>query len=99
MLSDKQNTYCCLHTNTTDTKVKKKNITTKPTKTTARWINTDISNKKRDHASEDGNSLTISQLHHLDKQIKAKLIKENQSREICDKTKELKNVKQKNVKN
>ena len=55
MLSDKQNTYCCLHTNTTDTKVKKKNITTKPTKTTARWINTDISNKKRDHASEDGN--------------------------------------------
>ena len=52
----------------------------------------DISNRKTDHASQDGSSLTISQLHHPNKETKPKRIKENQSREICDKTKELKNL-------
>ena len=45
-----------------------------------------------DHTSPDGNSLIIWQLHHPSKEIKPKRIKENQSREICDKTKELKNL-------
>ena len=58
-------------------------VPTKPTKTTDSWTNRDISNKKTDHASPDRNSLIIPQLHW---------IKENQSREICDKTKELKNL-------
>ena len=39
-------------------------------------------------------TLIISQLHHPSKEIKPKRIKENQSREICDKTKELKNLDQ-----
>ena len=97
MLSDKQNTYHCLHTNTTDTIVPEKQtidqdtIPTKPTKTTDNWTNTEISNNKTDHAFGDENSLIISQLHQPSKEIKPKLIKENQSREICDKTKELNN--------
>ena len=95
ILSDKQNTW---PTNTTDAVVPEKQITdqdtipTKPTKTTDSWTNTDISKNKTDHASPDGNSLIISQLHHPSKEIKPKRIKENQSREICDKTKELKNL-------
>ena len=67
-------------------------IPTKLTKTTDSWTNTDVWNKKAKHASEDGSSLTISQFHHPNKEIKSKRIKENQSREICDKTKELKNL-------
>ena len=57
MLSDKQNTYRCLHTNTTDTAVPEKQtidqdtMPTKLTKTTNSWTNTDISNSKTDHAS------------------------------------------------
>ena len=57
MLSDKQNTYRCFHTNTTDTAVPEKQtidqdtMPTKPTKTTNSWTNTDISNSKTDHAS------------------------------------------------
>ena len=96
MLSYKQNTYHCLHKNTTDTAVLEKQtidqdtIPTKPTKTIDSWTNTDISSNKTDHASRDGNSLITSQLHHPSKEIKPKRIKENQSREICDKTKELK---------
>ena len=98
MLSDKQNTYRCLHTSTTDTAVPEKQtldedtVPTKQTKTTDSWTNTDISNNKTDHASQDGNSLIISQLHHPSNEIKPKRIKANQSREICDKTKELKNL-------
>ena len=97
MLSDKQNNYPCLHTNATDAAVREKQtidqdtIPVKPIKITDSWTNTDISNNKSDHASQDGNSLIISQLHHPNKEIKPKRIKENQSREICDKTKELKN--------
>ena len=77
--------YRCLHTNTTDTAVPEKqtiaqdNIKTKPTNTIDSWTNTDISNKKTDHASQDGNSLTISQLRHPYKEIKPKRIKENRS--------------------
>ena len=62
MLSDKQSTYHCLHTNTTDTAVPEKQtldqdtIPTKPTKTTDSWTDTNISNNKTDHASPDGNS-------------------------------------------
>ena len=98
MLSDKQNTYHSLHTNTSDAAVPEKQtidqdiIPRKPTKTTDSWTNTDISNNKRDHPSQDRNSLIISQLHHPSKERKPKRIKENQSREICDKTKELKNL-------
>ena len=57
MLPDKQNTYHCLQTNTTDTVVPEKQtldqdtIPTKPTKTTDSWTNTDISTNYRDHAS------------------------------------------------
>ena len=96
MLPDKQNTYRCLHTNTTDTAVPEKQtidqdiIPTKRTKTIDSWTNTDISNSKTDHASQDRNSLIISQLRHPNKEIKPKRTKKNQSREICDKTKELK---------
>ena len=57
----------------------------KPTKNTDCWANTDILNNKTDHTSQDGNSLIISQLHHPSKEINSKQIKENQSREICDK--------------
>ena len=64
----------------------------KPTKTTDNSTNTDISNNITDHASQDGNSLIVSQLHHRSKERKAKRMKENQSREICDKKKELKNL-------
>ena len=62
-MSDKQNAYRCLHTNTTDTAVPEKQtidqdtIPTKPTKTTDSWTNTDISNNKTDRALQDGNSL------------------------------------------
>ena len=62
ILSDRQNTYCCLHTNTTNTEVPEKKtidndtISTKTIKTTDGWTNTDISNSKTDHASQDGNS-------------------------------------------
>ena len=93
MLSDKQNTYHCLHTNTLDTAVPEKQIIdqdtikTKPRKTTDSWTNTDISNKKTDHVSRDRNSFIISKLHHPSKEVKPKQIKENQSRKICDKTK------------
>ena len=82
ILSDKQNTW---PTNTTDAVVLKKQIIdqdTVPTKTTDSWTNTDISNKT-DHTSLDRNSLIIPQLHRT---------KENQSKEICDKTKELRNL-------
>ena len=78
MLSDKQNTYHCLHTNTTDTIVPEKQtidqdtISTKPTKTTDRWTNMDISNNKTYQAPLDGNSLIISQHHHPSKEIKPK---------------------------
>ena len=98
MLPDKQNTYRCLHTITTDTAVPEKQtidqdiIPTKRTKTIDSWTNTDISNSKTDHASQDRNSLIISQLRHPNKEIKPKRTKKNQSREICDKTKELKNL-------
>ena len=70
MLSDKQNN---LPTKTTDAVVSEKQIIdqdtipTKPTKTTDSWTNTDVSNNKTDHASPDGNSLIISQLHHPSK--------------------------------
>ena len=96
MLSDKQNNYPCLQTNATDTAVTEKQtidqdtIPAKRIKITDSWTNTDISNNKTDHASQDANSLIISQLHHPNKEIKPKQIKENQSRGICDKTKELK---------
>ena len=58
----------------------------KPTKATDSWTNMDISKNKTDHASRDGNSLIISQLHHSSKEVKPKRIKENENREICDKT-------------
>ena len=93
-----QNTYRCSHTNATDTPVPEKQtidqdtIPTKPTKTTDSWTNADISNNNTDHASQDGYSLIVSQLHHPDKEIKPKRIKENQSREICHQTKELKKL-------
>ena len=98
MPSDKQNNYPCLQTNATDTAVTEKQtidqdtIPAKPIKITDSWTNTDISNNKTDHAAQDANSLIISQLHHPNKEIKPKQIKENQSREICDKTKELKKL-------
>ena len=82
-----------MHTNRTDTAVPEKStidqetIPLKPTKITGSWTNVDISNNKTDHASQDGNSLIISQLHHPSKELKPKRIKENQSREICDKKK------------
>ena len=85
-----------MHTTTTDTAVPEKQtidqdtIPTKPEKTTDSSTNTDISNSKINHASQDGNSLIVSQLHHFSKDIKPKRITENQSRNICDKTKELK---------
>ena len=97
MLSDKENTYRCLHINTTDTAVPEKQmidqdtIPIKPTKSTDSWTNTDISNNNTDHASQDGSSLIISKLHPS-KETKPRWIKENQSTEICDKTKELKNL-------
>ena len=81
MLPDKQNTYRCLHTNTTDTAVPEKQtidqdiIPTKRTKTIDSWTNTDISNSKTDHASQDRNSLIISQLRHPNKEIKPKRTK------------------------
>ena len=97
-MTDKQNAYRCLHTNATDTAVPEKQtidqdtIPTKPTKTTDSWTNTDISNNKTDRDLQDGNSLIISQFHHPSKEIKPKQTKEIQSREICNKTKELKNL-------
>ena len=63
MLSVKQNTYRCLHTNTTDTAVQKN-------KNTDGWTNTDTSNNKTDHNSQDGNSISILQLHYPSKKIK-----------------------------
>ena len=93
ILSSKWNIYRCFHTNTTDTAVPKKQtidqdtIPTKPTETTDSCTNTDISNKKTDHTSQDRMSLIISQLHHANKEIKPKQNKENQRREIRDKTK------------
>ena len=87
-----------MHTNRTDTAVPEKltidqdTIPLKPRKITGSWTNVDISNNKTDHASPDGNSLIISQLHHPSKELKPKRIKENQNREICDKKKELKNL-------
>ena len=81
ILSDKQNTYRCLYTNTTYTAVPEKQtidqdtMPKKPTKTTHSWTNTDISNSKADHAPQDGNSLIVSQLHHPGKGIKPKQIK------------------------
>ena len=98
MLSDKQNTYCCFHTNTTEAAVPEKQtihqdiIPTKPTKTTDSWTNMDISNNKTNHTSQNGNSLIPSQRHHPSKEIKSKQIKENRSREICDKSKEFKKL-------
>ena len=62
ILSDKQNTYRCLHTNTTDAEVPEKQtidqdtIPTKLIKATDGWTNTDISNSKTDHVSQDRNS-------------------------------------------
>ena len=106
-LPDKQNSYRGLHTNITDTvayngykyitdsekqTIDQNAIPTKPTKTTGSWTNTDISNNKTDHASQDRNLLIISQLHHPNQEIKPKRIKENQNREICDRIKELKNL-------
>ena len=82
-----------MHTYAADTAVPEKQtidqdtIPTKPTKTTDSWTNTDISNNKTDHAFWD--LLIISQLHQPSKEIKPKRKKENQSREICNKTKEL----------
>ena len=93
-----KNTYHCLHTNTADIAVPEKQtidqdtIPTKPTKTTDSWTNTSISNNKTNHASQDGNALIISQFHHPSNEIKPKRIKEKQSREICDRTKELENL-------
>ena len=78
ILSDKQNTYHCLYTNTTDIAVPEKQtidqdtIPKNPKKNTDSWTNRDISNSKTNHASQDGNSLIISQLHHPDKGIKPK---------------------------
>ena len=81
MLSDKNKTlYRCLHTNKKDTAVPEKQaidqgtIPTKPTKTIDSWTNTNISNNKTDHASQDGHSLITSQLHHSSKEIKLKQI-------------------------
>ena len=57
MLSDKQNTYHCFHTNTLDTAVTEKQIIdqdtikTKPRKAIDSWTNTDISNDKTNHVS------------------------------------------------
>ena len=64
----------------------------KPTKTTYSRTDTNTSNKKTDRTSHDGNLLAISQLRYPSKEIKPKQIKENQSRESCDKTKEQKNL-------
>ena len=53
-------------------------IPTKPTKTTdSCWTNTNISNNKTNHASQDGNSLITSQFRHPSNEIKPKRIKEN----------------------
>ena len=52
-----------------------------------------VSNKRTDHVSQDQNLLDISQLHHSSKEIKAKRINENQSRQIYDKLKELKKLR------
>ena len=85
MLSDRQNTYHRLHTNTTDTRKRNnrsRHYTNKPTKTTDSWTSTDISNNKTNHDSPDGNSLIISQLHHPSKEIMPKRIKENIQAEI-----------------
>ena len=77
ILSEKQNTYHCLHTNTTDTAnttntkvpemqtIDQDTIRTKSTKTTDSWTNTDISDSKKGRSSQDGNSLIISQLHYF----------------------------------
>ena len=77
ILSEKQNTYRCLHTNTTDTAnttntkvpemqtIDQDTIRTKSTKTTDSWTNTDISDSKKGRSSQDGNSLIISQLHYF----------------------------------
>ena len=77
ILSEKQNTYRCLHTNTTDTAsttntmvpemqtIDQDTIQTKSTKTTDSWTNTDISDSKKGRSSQDGNSLIISQLHYF----------------------------------
>ena len=65
MLSDKQNTYRCLHTNTTDTVVLEKQaidqdtISTKPTNATGNCTKKDISNDKTDHAPPDRTLLII----------------------------------------
>ena len=67
-------------------------IPTKPTKTTESWTNTDIPNNMTNHSSPYGYSLIISQPHHPNKEIKPMINKENQSREIHDKIKELKNL-------
>ena len=88
MIAHKYNEYRSSRKKTID----KDTISTKTIKTTDGWTNTDISNSKTDHASQDGNSWILSQLHHPSKEIKPKQIKENQSREICDKTEELKNL-------
>ena len=52
----------------------------------------DISDNKTNHTSQNGNSLIPSQRHHPSKEIKSKQIKENRSREICDKSKEFKKL-------
>ena len=81
MLSDKQNTFHCLHTNN-----RSRHYTNETYETTDSLPSTDKSNYNTDHASQDGNSLIFSQLH-LNKEIKPKRLKENQSREISDEKK------------
>ena len=99
MLSEKENTFCCLHTNATDAVVLEKqtldqDITpTKPTKPLIVCLAQIYQIIRQvDQASQYGNSLIISQLH-LNKKIKPKRLKENQGREICDeRKKELKKL-------
>ena len=85
MLSDKQNTYRWLHTNTTDTAVSEKHTIyyttpTKPTKTTDSWNNTDISNNKTDHPSQDENLLFLNFITPVKNKAKTNKRKSNQKR-------------------
>ena len=86
MLSDKQNTFHCLHTNN-----RSRHYTNETYETTDSLPSTDISNYNTEHASQDVNTLIISQLH-LNEEIKPKRLKENRSSEISDEKKELKNL-------
>ena len=91
MLSDKQNTYLCLHTNRMDTAVlEKKNNRSRHNNKKQQDQQKPLILGITDQASYDKNSLIISQFHHPF--INPKRMKENQNRKICDKTKELKDL-------